>query len=76
MNNWQPIKTAPKDGTEIMLYDGICQRVASWTNTSDYGERKKLEWSAGSGVFCCGKYEEHLTVDEPTHWKPLDPDPV
>lgn len=29
-SDWQPIKTAPRDGTEVLLTDGYHRAVASW----------------------------------------------
>jgi hypothetical protein len=30
MSEWQPIATAPKDGTEILLTDGSYKRTGYW----------------------------------------------
>ena len=74
---WQPIETAPKDGTFMILS----------------GYKYNNEWRAAiADVFVmnarwvaygrwCGRYEEWTgsRVDElypPTHWMPLPPPPV
>jgi len=77
MSEWQPIETAPRDGTEILLcraYDaagktikplGIFAQVAAWwADESDEGE-----W-----VVYCSMVREPTLHFEPTHWMPL-PDP-
>jgi hypothetical protein len=73
---WQPIATAPKDGTWILLAGGMCddesdnqERIASgqWTNyrnnaTDEKYGRWQFSWNDGG---CAGEYEY------PTHWMPL-----
>ena len=59
--NWKPIKTAPKDGTEILAYTTfgieICRFVQDeWTNG---------KWINNNQGFC-----------QPTHWMVLPPKPV
>ncbi|MCR4374194.1 MAG: hypothetical protein NUW22_05035 [Acidobacteria bacterium] len=53
---WQPITTAPKDGTPVVLYMGDwlepCFLAAHYAGAS---------WLVG----------QHATVDGPTHWFPL-----
>jgi hypothetical protein len=64
---WQPIGTAPKDGTEILL--GYGGRVRPYGN-GDYGDRayvtarkfKPTQWGEGWGV---------EPFETPTHWRPL-----
>lgn len=60
---WQPIDTAPKDGTAIMAWC-ICQTTGDGFFVSDLGfwEPRQL-WLSG----------DHGPVN-PTHWMPL-PEP-
>ena len=60
MNEWGPIETAPKDGTDIILYVGLIAHdfaVAHWN-----GEY----WDMG-----CGGGRVHDEFGAPTHWMPL-----
>lgn len=57
---WQPIATAPKDGTRLLLWDGILQFTGWCAEHIGSGERF---WTDG-----------HLGRAYPTHWMPL-PDP-
>ena len=77
-NNWQPIETAPKDGTEILLCQatdadgdpmsdeswGISVQVAAWWE----GERNWI-------VYCSMVRDPSLHFT-PTHWMPLPSNPL
>ena len=55
MNNWQPIETAPKDGTPILgnsNYSGVQIAQMSWTDGGWWIDKLDL-------------------LDAPTHWMPL-----
>lgn len=66
---WQPISTAPKDGTEIL----------AWTDTRE-GDQNLLDYVNG---VCEGEHLscvqiiywadgwKRLKIGEPTHWQPL-----
>ena len=69
--NWQPIETAPRDGTELLLYcpgAGVCY-VGEWFTIPrvDYVD-------VGAGLY---KRVESISVAEwnapsaPSHWMPL-----
>lgn len=70
MSEWQPITTAPKDGTAVLLY----RQCGIW-RVRGYGR-----WEDGpgqiSGWISYGFYEPpgNLGLAAPTHWMPL-PDP-
>jgi hypothetical protein len=64
--NWQPIETAPKDGTRILVSDyqmGVV--IAKWCETC---------WMNGAGWLVYDDRSDTISVDEPSHWMPL-PDP-
>ena len=35
MSEWHPIETAPKDGTDILTWDGTYRRVGHWNEDAD-----------------------------------------
>lgn len=69
MINWQPISTAPLDGTDVLIYDGydVWKAYAKWDT-----------WSPPRG--CYKWYCSFISDDdvhsvslyhEPTHWLPI-----
>ncbi len=70
---WQPIETAPKDGTYILAFEnfevaGPLMCVMGWTDTGEHIEHDSITegWTKeGSG---------YLGECNPTHWMPL-PEP-
>jgi hypothetical protein len=72
--SWQPIKTAPKDGTEIILLTrkGICRGKWDVVDFGEYPLDPVYKWWVNSDdVFW---FEE--PYDEPTHWMPLPAPPA
>ena len=75
MNSWQPIETAPKDGTQILVcwinYKGEGrQSVVRWTD--EYGGEGH-RWLIGMSL---PKDEQRgvalqLVKRHPTHWQPI-----
>ena len=62
MSEWQPIETAPKDGTCVMTYtDGL----------DPIFEQLPMYWDRDKGWVCCVGYDMM-----PTHWQPLPTPPV
>jgi hypothetical protein len=82
--NWQPIETAPKDQTEVLLFwledfGGDCgpplpsMIVAVWENNTEFSrenqpEKMKFAW-------CDLLYNEPLNLPF-THWMPLPESPA
>jgi hypothetical protein len=62
MSEWQPIETAPKDGTPVDLWTAEDGRFADacWNSTR---RRWETQW-------------ERLANSVPTHWMPLPPPPA
>lgn len=82
-SKWQPIKTAPKDGTTILLAGGTwCDddqdyknpprgvMAARWRSSRAYGE---TYWHWTIAALEAG--HSLATYDNPTHWMPLPPPP-
>jgi Protein of unknown function (DUF551) len=61
---WQPIETAPKDGTAILLCVGRWMTVGHW-------HRVAGGWSSNGPV-----YSPYGLDEQPTHWQPLPEPPV
>lgn len=78
MSEWQPIETAPKDGTVLILWNGATLGTGSWEayardelgnaigiNTEDQPDCiDRWEWTG----------EGFETSPAPTHWQPM-PEP-
>jgi hypothetical protein len=58
--NWQPIATAPKDGTAILVHDKTHGMVTAFCD-------KDGQWISVFG----GDYSEDDRVHFITHWMPL-----
>lgn len=69
--DWQPIETAPKDGTEVLLWLGF-----------PFSRIEYAKWYQGWGLWIDAEDPEPEDSDEvrgtgelvPTHWMPL-PEP-
>ncbi len=75
MSEWQPIDTAPKDGTEVLLFIPNWNndvKIGNWCDTVelDYGKvrRDRKYWYAG--------HSYGMAPDpKPTHWMPIPKSP-
>jgi len=78
---WQPIETAPKDGTRIMIwwlplrYDGSLLRperglAAGHIMDGVHYDADLQTWMLG------GTYADHRNNIKPTHWMPLPQPPT
>jgi len=71
---WQPIATAPKDGTHIDLW------AKAWSPAFDkffYQRFPDCVWMAGDSM--CNRAPYWLNLDKdwcPTHWQPLPSPPL
>ncbi len=73
---WQPIETAPKDGTHILLFIES-KIIEGWWEKREYDgpwpmvlELWKTIWLSEHGCGCCAEDN-----DDPTHWMPLPEGP-
>jgi hypothetical protein len=87
MSEWMPIETAPRDGTDILVFHKIHGPMSArfcpgeWSEHYEYGpEYDGPVWCFGDGAF----QEEIEEMDEHgsqlhhgpvTHWQPLPPAP-
>ena len=56
-NDWQPIETAPKDGGQVLVTNGVLVLAVRWWPGRGWGEAARLA---------------PLVPDwDPTHWMPL-----
>ena len=60
MADWQPIETAPRDGTRVLTYDSV------------RGFRDLMKWNMKTGDWRDDAGEFFL---QPTHWQPLPAPP-
>jgi hypothetical protein len=74
MMDWQPIKTAPKNGARVMLWcDFDRQEIVIWRWRSPI-----TTWSGPHGPFTWATADGNGLIAEriPTHWMPLPEPPV
>ena len=72
--DWQPIETAPKDGTRVRL--GHEQDASSMKQDSIFqttGCFKDSEWSVSAFFIIPWGKRQAIMTGEPTHWQPLPP---
>ena len=69
---WQPIETAPKDGTHILLSDGERVSVGAWASDMDYG----ADYEGQLGVATWWAVDLGPNNDRPTLWMPLPAAPT
>ena len=72
MNAWQPIATAPQDGSKVLLLRGKTTCIGHW-DIQRYHDKPRPYWSddreAVFGVTWC-------RTNLPTHWMPLPAAPL
>ena len=73
MSEWQPIETAPKDGSYFLAGNAGGAWVAHWNQVAVSGYRFDQPWRS------CMLNHYHMPVDvrylPPTHWMPLPAPP-
>ena len=69
---WQPIETAPKDGTDFDVWTKFGRIADCMFAMPTYDRKIGIIWK--TGYDCAGPIYELVT--EPTHWMPLPPPPT
>lgn len=74
MSEWQPIDTAPKDGTTIVCWDvyAIEPYTAHWYSASG---RFVPVWDGGAVLEYQSDFGTEYKSCDPTHWQPLPVQP-
>jgi hypothetical protein len=75
---WQPIETAPKDGTRILAawprnHFGIVPISFARWDDDKYAQNPRPYWSACADERVWGKVA--VRASQPTHWRPLPAPP-
>lgn len=76
--SWQPIKTAPKDGTSIIVYGKFAGEIAGIIDGKHVGI---ASWQGGRGDYAGFTWRAENTDAyaawwRPTHWMPLPEPPT
>lgn len=66
---WQPIETAPKDGSDVLLAGAFGIRIGNWGPHGRH-RRKPVEYNGRLSNF-----ERAWSEVDPTHWMPLPAPP-
>ena len=67
-HGWQPMATAPKDGTDVLVYSD-CVTIANWIAKDGF-------WSDFTISDGYTADDQHCPCEPaPTHWMPLPPPP-
>jgi len=69
MTEWQPIATAPRDGTNILTYGLGGIQIEKW-DTDEYARKPRPFWR------CYARNSTDNRMAQPTHWLPLPDPPV
>ncbi len=74
MTAWQPIETAPKDGTKVIVFiPGSGAVCPAWWEVDKYAVRPRPYWTHwGEHVFGV----RQVRNKPPTHWMPIPPAPA
>lgn len=73
--NWQPIETAPKDGTEILIFRPIGTQHDPWMFVATWQQCDGCGSVVDGGIFMSNAcVDSYVGTTHATHWMPL-PEP-
>jgi hypothetical protein len=87
MTEWMPIESAPKDGTEVLVFRLDCRctaiaHVAFYRSEEEWGDHLLHDWESKEEYVGWWSYVRNSISQEkldgvyaPTHWMPLPGDP-
>ncbi len=70
--NWQPFETAPKDGRQIIVWDGKEAGTAKYVEQFWPGE-EHVRGNLYRKIQVDNSYYSFTTDGYPTHWAPVEP---
>lgn len=73
---WQPIETAPKDGTQVIGYNG--EKITAMAYLRHKDDNGYYGWCMAGWQFGGMLYDFHYAFPrdkQPTHWMPLPSPP-
>lgn len=76
-DKWQPIETAPRDGSRILLYgDGEIEIARYVERDTFFGNRKGRDSFWEINVESSSGFNYHNDFFDPTDWQPLPDFPI
>jgi hypothetical protein len=75
MTEWQPIKTAPIDGTEILVTDGETVSTCFYFISDNPDYASFVRSSGGELIDISVSTYWNLLFKNPTHWMPMPTPP-
>ncbi len=69
MTEWQPIETAPRDSSEVLVFSN------SVTATASFGVHHEKWLATWDGDLVYDSKSDIVEVFDPTHWMPLPEKP-
>ena len=86
-DGWQPIETAPRDGTSVLLFTACHGITQAWFSAGEWEEHYEYGPQYNGPVWVCADDAFQIEVEEmgpdvddmhhgtATHWQPLPPPP-
>lgn len=84
MSEWQPIETAPRDGSHILIHTRNHGAVEAWFSPGEWSDNYECGREYNGPVWVCGDDAWQVEIEEvpegfhdseATHWRPLPAPP-